>query len=242
MRGGQARRAGTDDGDSLFVDTLRRGDGLPLHVLHLIHHEALEGHDGNGLIHFVAGALVLAAVITDATTDSRERIVLFDDAVCLGVPFFADEGDVALGALVDGTGVAAGRRAPFLDGVGVGRGLGVELVDGLALHQPGVKEVGHLHRADLGAIATTGAFIQVHEAGALMHQRGEIARLATQFLQLGTGDDLDIQVAATFHQLGGHDAHGAVVGGESLVQLGHDAADGRLLLQQIDLEARLGQV
>ncbi len=37
-------------------------------------------------------------------------------------------------------------------------------------------------------------------------------------------------------------AHGAVVGGERLVQLRHVPADGRLLFDEIDLEALLGEI
>lgn len=44
------------------------------------------------------------------------------------------------------------------------------------------------------------------------------------------------------HELGRQDAHRAVVRGECLVQAGHRAADGALALDQIDLEAGVGQV
>jgi len=43
-------------------------------------------------------------------------------------------------------------------------------------------------------------------------------------------------------QLGRDSAHGAVVGGEGLVELGHLAANGRLRLDQVDLEAPLGEI
>ena len=49
-------------------------------------------------------------------------------------------------------------------------------------------------------------------------------------------------VAVTLHELGGLDAHGAVVGGKGLVQLGHVAADGRGRIHQIDLEARGAEI
>ena len=88
------------------------------------------------LVELAAAAGFLAEVLADAPADGRERVVLLDHAVGVGEAALADQGDVALGALVGGAGVAAGRRAALLDGVGVGDGLGIELVDGLAL-RPG---------------------------------------------------------------------------------------------------------
>ncbi len=70
----------------------------------------------------------------------------------------------------------------------------------------------------------------------------EIARPAADPFNFGQGDDLDIQMSPDLDQLGRHDAHGTVVGGKGLVQLGHGPADGRGSLQQIDLKAGLGQI
>lgn len=44
------------------------------------------------------------------------------------------------------------------------------------------------------------------------------------------------------HHLGGEDAGGAVQRGEGLVDLGHFAADGGLLFNNVHLEARVGNV
>ena len=49
-------------------------------------------------------------------------------------------------------------------------------------------------------------------------------------------------MAVTFDELGRLDAHGAVVGGEGLVELRHFAADGRRSLNQKDLETRGGEI
>ena len=46
----------------------------------------------------------------------------------------------------------------------------------------------------------------------------------------------------TFDQLGRDDAHGAVIGGKGLVELGHDPADGGLGLHQVDIKTGIGQV
>jgi hypothetical protein len=56
------------------------------------------------------------------------------------------------------------------------------------------------------------------------------------------GHQIDVEVTARFHKLRTDNAHGTVVGGEGLVQLGHLAADGRLAFHQIDFQSALGQV
>src|SRR3990172_6248571 len=43
-------------------------------------------------------------------------------------------------------------------------------------------------------------------------------------------------------QLGADRAHGAIVGGESLVELSHVSADGGLAFHEVDAKALLGQV
>jgi len=47
---------------------------------------------------------------------------------------------------------------------------------------------------------------------------------------------------AHLHQFRGEDAGGTVVGGEGLVELGHDAADADVLFHQIHLQAGIGQI
>jgi len=54
--------------------------------------------------------------------------------------------------------------------------------------------------------------------------------------------NLDIQMPAALHQLGGDNAHGTVVGGEGLVQLGHNPADGRLGFHQMHIKTRVGHI
>jgi hypothetical protein len=70
----------------------------------------------------------------------------------------------------------------------------------------------------------------------------EVARLAVNFFNLGQGMDLDIGVPADLDQLGGNYSHGAIIGGEGLVDLGHFAADGRAFFHQMDVVTGVGQV
>jgi hypothetical protein len=59
---------------------------------------------------------------------------------------------------------------------------------------------------------------------------------------LGVCEDVDVGICGAFDKLGRKDAHGTVIGGKGLVQLGHLAADGRPLVHQIDLEAAFGGI
>jgi hypothetical protein len=70
----------------------------------------------------------------------------------------------------------------------------------------------------------------------------EVAGLALDAKNVGFGMDFDVEMAADVDQLGADIAHGAIIGREGLVQLGHMPADGRFLLNQVDLEALIGQI
>ena len=128
------------------------------------------------------------------------------------------------------------------DGVGVGDGLRVELVDGLALAELLVVLVGDDDGADRGALAAARAEVGVDEAGVVEDLGPEVAGLALEAGELGVGDDLDVEVPPGFDQLRRQRAHRAVVGGEGLVELRHVAAEGRRLLDEVDLVPALGEV
>ena len=153
-----------------------------------------------------------------------------------------DELDIALGAQVGGTGPDAGGPVELLDGEGGGDRLGIEAIGRLPLGQILVKGVRHGHRADVGALPAAGALGLIDIAGLLLEGDPEVPRLSRNLRHIGEGMDLDVQMPAAFHQLGGNNAHGTVVGGEGLVQLGHDPADGRLGFHQMDIKAGVGQV
>jgi hypothetical protein len=78
----------------------------------------------------------------------------------------------------------------------------------------------------LGAEATGDALLRVHVTGVLDHLDLEISFLPGDALHLGEGQELDVKMPADLDQFGRKDSHGTVIGGEGLVQLGHDAADG----------------
>jgi hypothetical protein len=70
----------------------------------------------------------------------------------------------------------------------------------------------------------------------------KVALLPGDAFHLGQGEELNVEMPADLDQFRREDSHGAVIGGEGLVQLGHDAADGGRLFDKIDVKAGVGQV
>src|SRR5208337_2667769 len=87
------------------------------------------------------------------------------------------------------------------------------------------------------ASPAAGAFRLVHKAWPPLDGDREITRLPLDAFHFAQGEDFNVPVPADLDQPRGHGAHGAIVGGESLVELGHDPADAGLALGQVNLDA-----
>ena len=153
-----------------------------------------------------------------------------------------DELHVALDVDLRRAGEGAGGPVQLHDAEGRRDRLGIEAVGRLPVGQPLVELIRHGHRADIGAFAAAGALGRVHITRFFAQGDLEVARLTAHLLDFGEGVDLDVEMPPALHQLGGDDAHGAVVGGKGLVQLRHDAADGGLGFHQMHVESGVGQV
>ncbi len=129
-----------------------------------------------------------------------------------------------------------------VNGVFQGYGLGIGNVDGLSFDQLLVIDIIHFPGAFFRARPAGNAFFHVHIAGFLEYRNLEISLFPAHFLNLGQGQELDIDMPSNFHQLGRHDAHGAIVGGKCFIELGHNAADGRRFFDHIDVISRIGQI
>ena len=73
-------------------------------------------------------------------------------------------------------------------------------------------------------------------------RRFEMTGFAFQTGHFRKGHDFDVQVARAFDELGRDDAGGAIAGRKRLVQVRHHAADGGVALDEINLEAAVGQI
>src|SRR3989304_4981407 len=116
-------------------------------------------------------------MVTGSPTDAREGIILLDDAQCLAIPAFGDQGDIPLGALPGRAAPPAGSDAELLDGVSCGDCLGVEAIGGFPLLQTLFIKVLDRNRATLGTISTPHALIDIDVARSAAQGHGEIARL-----------------------------------------------------------------
>jgi hypothetical protein len=90
----------------------------------------------------------------------------------------------------------------------------------------------------------TATRTQIHfdEAGAFADFDLEIAGISLNRFQICVGDQFDVQMPADLDQYRGDNSHGAVIGRKGLVQLGHDAANGRGFFKQIHIIAGIGQI
>ena len=113
----------------------------------------------------------------------------------------------------------------------------MRLVDRLTDTNPCIEAVVDFHRADQDAVpaAITGRFIDIPRV--FFYGDAEMTNFAIDLLNLGACVDGDVGVTGHVHHLGGEDAHGAVIRGKRLVQLCHVAADGRLALDEVDMDA-----
>jgi len=138
--------------------------------------------------------------------------------------------------------MGAGRLVAFVDHVSPGNGLGVRPIGSPPNSDALVELAGHCHRANLGTITTAGATLQVDVTRLSPDGDLKTPRLTGYMFHLREGEQFDVQVPADLDQFGRDDSHGAIVGGEGLVQLGHDPADGSPFLYQIYFIARIGKV
>ena len=244
--GRQARRTAADDG----YLPVPGGDWLSGRIFKLIRvcvdvvgGEPLQVAHGHGLVHLVAVAVVLAGVVADATADRRKRALLADQVVgFLELPL-GDKCDVSLCVYARRARGFARRSAVGLRyPVDVRNRLRVRTEDRLSLALGAIELTGQRHGADFDAVAAGVTFFEVDVSRALADADLEVARLTADVLNVRERDDLDIPVARALDELGRQRAHGAVAGGKGLVQLGHPPADCRRGLDEVDLEAGLGQI
>ena len=239
--GGEAAGTGADHGD-LLLERDRGLVGQRHVVVGVVAHEALEAGDGDGRLDLPARAVGLALVRADTPADGGEGVGLTGDRVRLREALVGDESHVALRAGVHGARTLAGAVPLLGDRVHVGDGLRVELVDGLALVEVLVVLVGDVDRALGRALTAARALVRVDEARVVEDLGREVARLALEADELGVGHHVDVEVTPRLDQLRGERAHGAVVGGEGLVELGHVPAERWGFLDEIDLVPAFGEV
>ena len=87
--------------------------------------------------------------------------------------------------------------------------------------------IGDLDRAILGTGAASGAYVFFDVLGLFGQGYLEVSDFAFYPVNFSKGHDLYVVLPVDTDQLRREYSHGAVVGGEGLIQLGHLAAEGR---------------
>jgi hypothetical protein len=109
----------------------------------------------------------------------------------------------------------------------------------------GIMSVGvglKSYRTIFNARAASCAAVFNYAAGAFSDFDFEIAWGSLDRFQISVGDQLDVHVPADLDQFGRDNSHGTVVGGEGLVQLGHDAPDRWRFFEQVDVISGICQI
>lgn len=83
------------------------------------------------------------------------------------------------------------------------------------------------HRAVFDTGAASGAQVHLDAACPFFDFYLEMAGVALDAFKICIGDQFDVQMPADLDQYRGDNSHRTVIGGECLVQLGHDSANGR---------------
>jgi hypothetical protein len=115
-------------------------------------------------------------------------------------------------------------------------------MDRFSLGKPCIIFAVNLGGALLSAETAGNTFRRVHIARRLNHFHFEIPLFPGNAFHLGESQELNVEMPADLDQFGRENSHGTVIGGESLVQLGHDATDGGRPFHKVDIIAGIGQI
>jgi hypothetical protein len=116
-------------------------------------------------------------------------------------------------------------------------GLGKRHIHGFAFVHAHIELILYFLRALLGANAAADALVFINVPGSLKDFDLKVARVSGDTLYFGESNKVDVGVPADLDQLGGDNSHGTLIGGEGLIQLGHDPTDSRRPFHKVHIEA-----
>jgi hypothetical protein len=115
-------------------------------------------------------------------------------------------------------------------------------MDRFSLGKTGIIFTVDLGRTFLRTETASNTFGRVHIARGLNHVDFKVAHFSGDTLYLRESQEFDVEMPADLDQFGRENSHGTVIGGEGLVQLGHDATDGGGPLHKVDIITGIGQI
>jgi hypothetical protein len=123
-----------------------------------------------------------------------------------------------------------------------GNGLSKIYMDGFILRYFLIKLIGIFDRAVFYTGRTTRAFALYYISGLFNQRYLEVSCFSFYTVNFSIRQDLYIGMPADLDQFGREYSDGAVIGGKGLVKLGHMAANGRCLVDQVNLKTRSGKI
>ena len=126
----------------------------------------------------------------------------------------------------------------FIDIRDQGNGLSEVDMDGFILRYLLIKLIRVFDRAVFYAGRTTRAFVLQNIPGLLNQRYLKVPCFAFYTVNFSIGEDLYVGMPADLDQFGREYSDGAVIGRKGLVKLGHMAANGRCLVDQVNLKTR----
>jgi hypothetical protein len=115
-------------------------------------------------------------------------------------------------------------------------------MDGFILRYFLIKLIGVFDRAVFDTGRTTRAFVLQNISGFFSQRYLEVSCFPLYTVNFSIRQDLYIGMPADLDQFGREYSDGAVIGRKGLVKLGHMAANGRRLVDQVDLKTRSGKI
>ena len=133
-------------------------------------------------------------------------------------------------------------KTAFIDISDQGNGLSEIDMDGFIFRYFLIKLIRVFDRAVFYTGRTTRAFALYYISGFFNQRNLKVSCFPLYTVNFRIGQDLYIGMPADLDQFGREDSDGAVVGGKGLVKLGHMAANGRRLVDQVNLKTRSGKI
>jgi hypothetical protein len=115
-------------------------------------------------------------------------------------------------------------------------------MDGLILRYLLIKLIRVFDRAVFHTGRATRAFVLKNISGFSNQGYFEVPRFSLYTVNFGIGQNFYIGMPADLDQFGCEYSDGAVIGRKGLVKLGHMAANGRRLVDQVNLKTRTGKI
>ena len=203
----------------------------------MISSNSLKLTDRDGRVDRHTPTALFTGMGTYSAKDPGKRQIPHDNFDGFPVLSFLHHLYIALHIQIGRAGLSAGRRIQLLDCKTARNGLGIGFECGLTIRQPHIIFAGSGYRADLGTVSASRACVIVNVSRTFAQIYLKVTLFSINVFDVGAGVQLNVDMPADLDQFGRDNSHGTIIGGKSLVQLGHNPADGRRFFNQMNKKA-----